>query len=174
MADQDQQFPPFSYDLLRAQPTVSVPGGGTIIEANQGTFPALNGLAIYYLTLEPGAVRIPHWHPDADEAQYLLAGQCRIGLISLAQGTGPGQDCSYDLTAGMIGYVPRGWFHYIQNTGTEPMRMLVIFDSSSPDNVDISWGFGITPASLLQQVFGIDFQGMDTSQIWISPPSPGA
>jgi oxalate decarboxylase len=167
MSDPWQNVTQFSFDLAGAQPTISLPGG-TIIEANQGTFPALNGLAIYLLTLQPGAVRIPHWHPDSDEVQYVLGGQCHIGLITTAQGSGPGADRSYDLTAGMIGYIPRVWFHYIQNTGSEPATMLVIFNSATPDNTDISWGFGITPPALLQQVFGISFQGMNTDQIWIS------
>jgi oxalate decarboxylase/phosphoglucose isomerase-like protein (cupin superfamily) len=73
----------------------------------------------------------------------------------------------------MIGVAPQGWFHYIQNTSaTEQARMLIIFSSEAPDNVDITWGFGITPPALLQQVFGSTFPNVDTSQIWISP-APG-
>jgi oxalate decarboxylase len=158
----------FSYNLLGAQPNVDIPGGGEIREASAETFPALNGLAVFYLTLEPGAVRIPHWH-DANEVQYLLSGSIRVGMTSPAQGTGPGADLSYDLTPGMIGFVPMGWFHYIENTGTETAAMLIIFNSDTPDNFDISWSFKITPPAMLQQVFGIPFQNVDTNQIWIAP-----
>ena len=173
--DPSKQPTQFSFDLAGQNPTVDIPGGGTILEANASTFPALqgNGLAVYLLTLEPGAVRIPHWHPDSSEVQYMLQGQAHIGLITPAQGTGPGADCSYDLTPGMIGVAPQGWFHYIQNTGTETAVMLIIFNNQSPDNVDITWAFDITSPELLQQCFGISFQGMSTSQIWISPPSGG-
>ena len=152
---------------------MNIAGAGTLREANANTFPVLQGLAVFLLTMEPGAVRIPHWHPDSDEMQYVISGQCHIGLISTANGTGPGTDCSYDLTQGMVGYIPRGWFHYIQNTGTEPMTMLVIFDNERPDDTDITWGFNITPPALLQQLFGISFQGMNTNQIWLSPPATG-
>jgi len=167
MSNPWQDVTNFAYDLAGAQPSVDLPGG-TIIEADQTTFPALNGLAIFLLTLEPGAVRIPHWHPDTNEMQYMLSGQCHFGLITPSQDGGPGTDCSYDLTSGMIGFVPQGWFHHIENTGTGPAAMLVIFNNANPDNVDISWGFSITPPPLLQQVFGISFQGMQTDQIWIA------
>ena len=72
---------PFKFDLAKCPPQV-VAKGGTIQEANQGTFPNLagNGLSIYLLTLEPGAVRIPHWHPDAAELDYCLTGKARFGL----------------------------------------------------------------------------------------------
>jgi len=72
---------PFTFNLAACPPQV-VAKGGTIQEANQCTFPGLagNALSIYLLTLEPGAVRIPHWHPDAAELDYCLAGTCRIGL----------------------------------------------------------------------------------------------
>ncbi len=49
----------WKFDLLGATPTVDV-SGGTIREANASSFPALqgNGLGVYLLDLEPGAIRI--------------------------------------------------------------------------------------------------------------------
>lgn len=169
MSNPWQNVTQFAYNLAEAQPSVDINGGGVIIEADQTSFPALDGLAIFLLTLEPGAVRIPHWHPDTNEMQYMLTGQCHFGLITPAQNGNAGLDRSYDLTPGMIGFIPQGWFHHIENTGSETATMLVIFNNANPNNVDISWGFQITPPTLLQQVFGISFQGMLTNQIWIAP-----
>jgi oxalate decarboxylase len=175
MSDPWQHVTGFSFDLAGSKPAVDLPGG-TIREANQGAFPVLNGLAVYLLTLEPGAVRIPHWHPVSNEVQYILSGKCQVGLIGTANGSKPGTDHTYRLTAGEIGFIPAGWFHYILNDGPEPATMLIIFNSATPDNVDISWGFRITRPELLKQVFGIGFNGIDTDQIWISPAAgaPGS
>jgi oxalate decarboxylase/phosphoglucose isomerase-like protein (cupin superfamily) len=49
--------------------------GGEIREGNKKTFPALEGLAIFSLILKPGAVRIPHWHRDANELDYVAQGR---------------------------------------------------------------------------------------------------
>ena len=43
--------------------------------ANADNFPILKGMAIYTLHLEKGGVREPHWHPNAVELGYCLAGR---------------------------------------------------------------------------------------------------
>jgi len=94
----------FVFDLGKCPPQV-VAKGGTIQEANQSTFPGLdgNGLSIYLLTLEPGAVRIPHWHPDAAELDYVLSGKARVGLAFP-----DGEWERFDLEAGKIAILPQG------------------------------------------------------------------
>lgn len=164
---------PFGYDLLgQSPPTISISGGGTIQETQ---IPHLDGIDLFLLTLEPGAVRIPHWHPDAQEVQYLLSGQVTVGLMSTANGTAAGTDFSFQLnTPGMLGYAPQGWLHYIQNTGTETAQVLIGFNNASPDDVGLSWAFGMGGAEgqrLLQEVFSVSWAGADFEQIWISPPA---
>lgn len=169
----------FGFDLAGAAPAVTVAAGGRIQEAAAGAITDLDGLSVYLLTLEPGAVRIPHWHPDAVELQYLLSGQVYVGMMTTASGTQAGTDVSFTLDApGMIGFVPQGWLHFIQNPGTEPAQLVIAFNSASPDNVDLSWAFGTgggDGAAVLRDVFGIDWSGADFRQTWISPPAaPGS
>lgn len=167
----------YSFNLAAQSPPVDVPGG-TIREANVGTFPVLQGLSAYILTLEPGGVRIPHWHPDCSEMQYLVSGSnVQVGLITPAQGTKAGTDKSYTLQGpGWVGFIPQGWHHYIQNTGTEPAVMMIFFNSESPNDVDVSWALkvgGKDGRAVMEQVFGISLKGADFDRIWCAPGTPG-
>ena len=158
----------FVFDLAKCPPQV-VAKGGTIQEANQGTFPALagNGLAIYLLALEPGAVRIPHWHPDASELDYVLSGKASIGLAFP-----DGEWERFEVAEGQIAILPQGWFHYIKNEGEGTLRMLVIFSNSSPNDIGISEAFQAIPREVLGLTFNVDgdvFKDFATDVAYIAP-----
>jgi oxalate decarboxylase len=158
----------WSFNLRASAPQIAVEGG-TIREANESTFPALsgNGLAIYLLELQPGAIRIPHWHPDAAELDYVLE-----GTASLTVGAPTGEWNRVELAPGFISVVPQGWFHYIANTGEGPMRMLVIFNNSAPNDIGISEGFRGVPDEVLGLALGVDaarFAEIDRNIGYIAP-----
>lgn len=158
----------FTFNLNGCPPQV-VAQGGTIQEANQSTFPGLqgNGLSIYLLTLKPGAVRIPHWHPDAAELDYILSGKARIGLAFP-----DGEWERFDVEAGSIAILPQGWFHYIENVGTDTLQMLVIFNNSNPNDIGISEGFQAIPKEVLGLTFGVpadSFKDFDLNVAYIAP-----
>jgi oxalate decarboxylase len=158
----------FVFDLKGCPPQVSVKGG-TIQEANQSTFPGLagNGLAVYLLTLQPGAVRIPHWHPDAAELDYCLSGTAEIGISFPS-----GEWQRFNVAAGQISIIPQGWFHYIKNTGPDVMSMLVIFNNSAPNDIGLSEGFQAIPKEVLGLTFNVDadrFVGLAEDIGYIAP-----
>jgi oxalate decarboxylase len=166
---------PHGFNLAGQSPEVSVPGGGTVRTATKGTFPVLHGMSLFLLTLDPGASLVPHWHPDAAELDYVLSGEVFVGLMTTARGTRAGEDVSFRLKKGMVDFLPRGWFHYIQNTGSTPAQVLVLFSSDMPDEVDISTAFGTGGAAgqaILEEVFGISWADADFSEAAISPPRP--
>lgn len=159
---------PFKFDLAGSPPQV-VAQGGTIQEANQSTFQELagNGLSVYLLTLQPGAVRIPHWHPDASELDYILEGKAQISL-----GFPDGEWERFELTAGQIAILPQGWFHSIQNVGEDVLRMLVIFNNPAPNDIGISIGFQAIPREALALTFGVPperLDGFDLDVPYIAP-----
>jgi oxalate decarboxylase len=142
----------FKYDLKGSAPQI-VAKGGTIQEGNQSTFPGLagNGLSIYFLTLQPGAVRIPHWHPDAAELDYVLAGKARVGL-----GFPDGEWQRFDLGAGEIAM----------------LQMLVVFNNSAPNDIGVSVGFQTVPKEVLALTFGVPaetFDKLDLNVEYIAP-----
>lgn len=158
----------WAFDLGGATPQVDV-AGGTVREANAETFPALqgNGLAVYLLELEKGAIRIPHWHPNAAEVDYCLAGKASVTIISPSD-----EYVTVDLEPGKITVIPQGWFHYISNSGDVPVRLLVIFSNEQPTDIGLSRGCAGIPASVLGLTFAADaarFQGLATNIGFIAP-----
>ena len=59
------------YALLSAKPEEQYPTGFRI-DATIKQFPALNGMGISYLKLNPEGVREPHWHPNGHELNYCI------------------------------------------------------------------------------------------------------
>ena len=142
------QANPFKFRLAASHPQVDVLGG-TIREAKKLTFPALSGLAIFLLDLKKGAVRIPHWHPDANELDYILHGRARIATV------GPdGIQETFEVDEGDISFIPQGWFHSIQNVGDADLKMLVIFNNHSPNDIGISAALGGLLPAVLAETLG--------------------
>ncbi len=123
--------------------------GGTKRTVTVKNIPRLRDLALYSLSVEPGCLRELHWHPNAGELSYCLAGQGRMGVFSPA-----GDHDILDVRAGSITFFPRNYFHYIQNTGSTPLRLIVGFSSEDPEHIDVSESFNYFPGSVLAGPFG--------------------
>lgn len=67
-------------------------------------------------TLQPGCSVAPHHHREMEEIYYILAGS---GVMSVGEE-------QREVAAGDAIYVPRGDKHTLENTGTEPIRLIVI------------------------------------------------
>jgi oxalate decarboxylase len=134
---------------LEAQEPRRVPGGGTQRTVTVGEFPISTTMAGSVLELEPGALREMHWHPNADEWQYYLAGSAEMGVF-LAEG----HAVIDSFAAGDIGYVPMGAGHYIRNTGTEVCRVLIGFNSPRYEAIDLSAWLASNPDDVLATNLG--------------------
>ncbi len=123
--------------------------GGSVIFGRADDFPILDGLAMYSLRIAGNGVREPHWHPNAAELNYVIEGSVRLTIVS------PGGDVeTVDIGAGEISYIPRAYFHHIENLTGEQARLAVFFDDSQPQDNGISAALGAYPAALLGSVFG--------------------
>jgi oxalate decarboxylase len=90
-------------------------------------------------------MREMHWHPDADEWQYYIAGQARMTVFG-AQSNAR----TFDYRAGDAGYVPKSMPHYVENTGKEPLRFLEIFRAPRFEDVSLAQWMALTPHELVQ------------------------
>lgn len=142
---------PFKFNLFGSEPEVDV-RGGTAREAKKATFPVLEGLAMFQLTLHPGGVRIPHWHPNSNELNIVLEGKAALALLG-PDGTDQVQE-KFELTKGEISFMPQGWFHSITNIGDGDLVMLVIFNNASPDDIGVSQALGGMDPRVLSEVLG--------------------
>jgi mannose-6-phosphate isomerase-like protein (cupin superfamily) len=67
-------------------------------------------------TLEPGQAVAPHHHREIEEIYYILSGR---GVMKVG-------DEKREVAAGDAIYVPRGNSHTLENTGAEPIKLLLV------------------------------------------------
>jgi oxalate decarboxylase len=72
-----------------------------------------------------------------------------------------GQARTFDFQAGDVGYVPFAMGHYIENTGSQPLRFLEMFKSSYYADVSLDQWIALTPPELVQAHLRIDPQTID-------------
>ena len=142
-----------SHRMLAQQPIRTK--SGTVRITDSAVFPASKNIAAALVEVEPGGMRELHWHPNTDEWQYYIEGQARMGVFAAA-----GQARTFDFMAGDVGYVPFAMGHYIENTGTVPLRFLEMFKSSYYADVSLNQWMALTPPELVEAHLKLDPQVM--------------
>ena len=144
----------FSYEL-HAQPAQEFPGGRVRI-ADTRQFPVSTTTAAALVELEPGALREMHWHPNADEWQYWIAGQGRMTIFGAEA-----KARTFDFRAGDVGFVPFAMGHYVENTGSDMLRFLELFPAPRFEDVSLVQWLALTPRTLVAAHLGIDAALLD-------------
>jgi oxalate decarboxylase len=144
----------FSHRLLAQEPIKTK--GGTARISDSGNFPVSTTIAAALVEVNPGGMRELHWHPNTDEWQYYIEGQARMGVFGAS-----GQARTFDFRAGDVGFVPFAMGHYVENTGTTPLRFLEIFKSSYFADVSLDQWMALTPRELVDATLKLDPQVMD-------------
>jgi oxalate decarboxylase len=101
------------------------------------------------LDLDPGALRELHWHPNADEWQYVIDGQVAVTMFG-----SHGRFRVETLGQGDVGYIPQGYGHSIENVGDKPCRVLIGLNSGIYQSIDLSQWIAGNPADVLATNFG--------------------
>jgi oxalate decarboxylase len=150
----------YHFPLASAKVTATTPGG-TVTELTEDNFPIFKGNAagVFYLVLKPGALREPHWHPNAWEMDYCAEGTGELGVV-----TPDGDQRIQTLTPGDIGFIPQGWAHYIRNPGPGDMRFVVVFNHSLPNDIGLSTMYGGMPTDTFSQTLGVPAQTLDAAR----------
>ncbi|HUK32484.1 MAG TPA: cupin domain-containing protein, partial [Vicinamibacterales bacterium] len=144
--DPQENQNPHKFSLARA-PMSAYPGGW-IRHATQKDFPINTTLTSVLQYLEPGAVREMHWHPNADEWQYILNGQSRVTVFG-AHGRTRTEECK----AGDVVFIQQGFGHYVESTGREPLKFFALFNSPTFEEISITSWLAGNPASLIADNF---------------------
>jgi oxalate decarboxylase len=139
---------PFNYRLGASTPQVFA--GGTLRTATKANIDSLLGLSLNVLEIYPGAARELHWHPNCGEINYCLSGEGIIGVLSAA-----GDWATFAIVPESITFIPVGDAHYIRNTGSEPLQLLIAFSSEEPGHLDLSQVLPWVPDDLLNQTLGV-------------------
>ncbi|MBF6329548.1 cupin domain-containing protein [Nocardia transvalensis] len=134
--------------------------GGYLQGANENTFPILRGQrgAVYFVRLEVGGFREPHWHPTAWELNFVISGKSKWTIL----GTHPDgryHTTTFEAEQGDLVFAPQGHLHYFENARSDaPLDVLVIFNSSAGepyDDIGIVASLNAMPRDVLAAAFGV-------------------
>lgn len=120
----------YTFKMASMNPTVKNAGGEVRI-VDSSNFPASTTIAAGLVRLKPGGIRELHWHPNASEWQFWLAGTGRMTIVMPE-----GRARTMDFRANDVGFVPAVAGHYIENTGRTDVLFLEMF--KAPRFLDIS------------------------------------
>jgi oxalate decarboxylase len=142
----------FSWHASAQEPAYYSGGSTKVIDVRQFPRTSLSALII---ELEPGAMRELHWHPRADEWQYYLEGEARMTVFDATSNAR-----TFDYRAGDVGFVPRTLGHYIENTGSTPVRVINVFNSPVYEDVSLNQWMALTPPDLVRGHLNLDEAAM--------------
>src|SRR5512133_2218625 len=136
------------YQLLAQRPYTY--SGGTNRLVSQRQFPISTTVTGALMQIKPGALREPHWHPNADEWQYYISGRARMGVFG-----SHGRVRIEEFNAGDVGYVPQGYGHYIENIGNEDVELLIALNNGTYESISLADWIGANPPLLLATNFEV-------------------
>lgn len=121
----------YTFRMEAMTPTKETSGGSARI-VDSRNFTAAKNIAAGMLTIKPGALRELHWHPNASEWQYWIAGKGRMTVFN-SDGAH-----TMDFNANDVGFVPKVAGHYIENTGNTDVVVLEMFKASEFQDVSLN------------------------------------
>jgi oxalate decarboxylase len=131
------------YRLL-AQTPHAVYRNGREWRVDAARFPISTTITGVILDLDPGALRELHWHPNADEWQYVIEGRVAVTLFG-----SHGRFRIETLETGDVGYIPQGYGHSIENVGNKPCRILIGLNAGVYEAIDLSQWIAGNPVDVL-------------------------
>lgn len=128
----------FTHKMLAQDPKIT--SGGEVRITDSKNFPISKTVAAAHLTIEPGALREMHWHPNADEWSFFISGRARVTVFA-----SQGNARTFNYMPGDVGIVPRNMGHFVENIGDEPLVMLEIFRADEFLDISLFQWLGETP-----------------------------
>jgi oxalate decarboxylase len=123
---------------------------GSIRRLTADNFPILKGLSIKRLLINPGAMRTPHWHANANELTYCVSG---IALVSVLD-TGS-RFASFVVRTGDMFHIDSGALHHIENIGTDAAEFIITFRNERPEDFGLGAAFGAMTDAVLGNTYDL-------------------
>lgn len=147
----------FSFALHSMEPTIKSKSGEIrIIDARNFKVPNFT-IAAAHVVVKPGGLRELHWHQNADEWQYFIAGKGRMTVFFNG-----GKARTADFNAGDVGIVPRTFGHYIENTGDTDLIFVEMFKAPVYMDLSLNEWVSNTPPELVMQHLGISRETLES------------
>lgn len=107
------------------------------------------------MVLKPKGFREPHWHANADELGYCLAGSALITIF--ASGNVHAQ---FSVSAGEMFFVPSGSLHAIENSGSDDAEFVITFSHEQPEDFGLSGFVGCMSASVMGNTWNLPAEAL--------------
>lgn len=114
----------YTFHMQAMQPTRKT-AGGEVRVVDSHNFAASKSIAAGLVRVKPGGIRELHWHPNASEWQFYIAGKGRMTVFMP-----PERARTMDFNANDVGFVPPMAGHCIENTGDTDLVFLEIFKAA--------------------------------------------
>jgi oxalate decarboxylase len=156
-ADVGGTLSPIQYTFkLKAMEPTKITSGGEARVVDSSNFPVSKNIAAALVIVKPGGMREMHWHPNASEWQYYIAGKGRMTVFSPI-----GQARTMDYNANDVGYVPAQSGHYIENTGDMDLIFLETFAAARFQDVSLNNWLRHIPKELLAAHTNLDSSAIE-------------
>ncbi|MCV7357378.1 cupin domain-containing protein [Mycolicibacterium fluoranthenivorans] len=151
--------------LSRSAHTLSLLDGEIVEENELGSMrrvtadnlPILNRLSIKRVVLNPGAMRTPHWHANANELTYCVSGTALVSVLDNYS-----EFSSFVITAGQMFHIDSGSLHHIENIGDEPAEFIIAFRNERPEDFGLGATFGAFTDAVLGNTYDLPSSDMAT------------
>jgi oxalate decarboxylase len=140
----------YTFRLKAMEPTKSSKGGEIRI-VDSKNFPVSQHIAAALVTVKPGGMRELHWHPQASEWQFYIAGKARMTVFFPVDNAR-----TVDFNANDVGYVPSNAPHYVENTGDTDLVFLETFASAEFLDISLNQWLRRVPSEMLKAHLNID------------------
>jgi oxalate decarboxylase len=140
----------YTFRLKSMAPTKSTKGGEVRI-VDSRNFPLSTHFAAALVRIKPGGMRELHWHPNASEWQFWIAGKGRMTVFFPVDNAR-----TVDFNPNDVGFVPSNAGHYIENTGDTDVVFLEMFASNIFEDVSLNQWLRRLPAQMVLAHLGFD------------------
>jgi oxalate decarboxylase len=146
---QGVRLPPQTHRArLTSQAPNGVFRGGRFWLVDSSRFPISKTVTGAVFEIDRGAMRELHWHPNADEWQYVISGRASVTLF----GSG-GRFRTETLAQGDVGYIPQGYGHSIETVGDTTLRILIGLNSGDYQEIALAQWMAANPVDVLATNF---------------------
>jgi len=131
--------------------------GGEIRIVDSHNFPVSKNVATAMNTIRPGGMRELHWHPNASEWQFYMAGKGRMTVFMPV-----GSARTMDFSANDVGFVPANAGHYVQNTGDTDLVFLEMFKANEVVDFSLNQWIRRLPPEMVYSHLKLDKNAIQT------------
>lgn len=144
----DKEFP-FRMNIFKSGKVDENSAGVRVSEQAKQIAKNNSGLVFYYELL-PNAMRVPHWHANANELGVVTSGSMRVEIWN-----GLDKPTVYYVHKGETWIIPQGTLHSLENVGKDKLSFIVIYDRPVTADRDFITAWASLPKSMLSRSVGL-------------------